>query len=271
MITATAMSIERPDTEAGITEAGITETGIAGAVSGGGTGETGAGGAVSGPKTTGPAAETAGVEAALILHRWLSPAFPTGAFAWSHGLETDVAEGRVSDAAAAQGWVAACLSDGSLRNDAIFLAAAWRARPSDLPGLAGLARAFAPSAERLAETEGQGRAFAQTVAAVHGLDLPPMPYPLAVGRAARLMDLPLPLTLTLCLQAAASSLISAAARLVPLGQTEAQAALVALAPLVAATAADTARGDTDALGGFTPRIDIAAMRHETLATRLFRS
>jgi urease accessory protein len=34
------------------------------------------------------------------LMQWLSPAFPLGSFAYSHGLETSIASGEVSDAAA---------------------------------------------------------------------------------------------------------------------------------------------------------------------------
>ena len=37
---------------------------------------------------------------------WLSPAFPVGAFAWSAGLETAIADGRVRDAAALETWIA---------------------------------------------------------------------------------------------------------------------------------------------------------------------
>ncbi|HHS93754.1 MAG TPA: urease accessory protein UreF, partial [Rhodobacterales bacterium] len=41
----------------------------------------------------------------LTLTRWLSPAFPTGAFAFSHGLESEVAAGRVTGARAVQDWL----------------------------------------------------------------------------------------------------------------------------------------------------------------------
>ncbi|MEL7216732.1 MAG: urease accessory protein UreF, partial [Pseudomonadota bacterium] len=34
----------------------------------------------------------------LTLTQWLSPAYPVGAFGWSHGLEAAIAEGWVSDA-----------------------------------------------------------------------------------------------------------------------------------------------------------------------------
>jgi urease accessory protein len=58
---------------------------------------------------------------------WLSPAFPVGAFAWSAGLETMIAERRVVDAAGLRDWVEGLLAHGGLRTDAILLAQAHRA------------------------------------------------------------------------------------------------------------------------------------------------
>ncbi|MBT9385578.1 urease accessory protein UreF [Pseudooceanicola sp. CBS1P-1] len=208
---------------------------------------------------------------ALTLHRWLSPAYPVGSFAYSHGIEAAVAEGLVQDAATATAWIRDVLEQGAGHNDAILLAAAFHADPADLPDIADLAAALAPSANRRLETLAQGEAFARTTAAVHGIDLPAMAYPVALGRAARLCGLPLPLTLTLFLQAFAATLTSAAIRLVPLGQTDGQRLLHALEPVCDRIARDAAPGDLDALGSAALLSDIAAMRQETLTTRLFRS
>lgn len=209
---------------------------------------------------------------ALILHRWLSPAYPVGAFAYSHGIEAAVADGRLHDRASTEGWIADILEHGAGRNDAILLAAAWHAPDgAALDEIAALASALAPSVNRRLETEAQGAAFAATTARVHGIDLAPAPYPVAVGRAARLLDLPLDLTLRLYLQAFASALTSAAIRLVPLGQTDGQRVLHGREAQIMALAAETATGDLDALGSCAIMSDIAAMRQEILPTRLFRS
>ena len=56
---------------------------------------------------------------------WLSPAFPVGAFAWSAGLETAIAERRVSDATSLEDWIGGTLKHGGMRTDAIVLAHAW--------------------------------------------------------------------------------------------------------------------------------------------------
>ncbi|MGG7568411.1 urease accessory protein UreF [Rhodovulum sp. DZ06] len=209
-------------------------------------------------------------EAALILSQWLSSGYPTGAFAWSHGLENAVAEGAVTDAAAFRAFAADCLEHGAGRSDAILLAHAWRDPADDAP--AELAEALAPSKERRAETLALGAAFAAATAASWGpRDLSPAPYPVAFGRAARAHGIPLELALPAYLQAFAATLASAAQRLVPLGHTEAQQALAALAPVALRVAAAAEGAPLDAVGGAAFAADIAAMRHEVQQPRLFRS
>ena len=58
---------------------------------------------------------------------WLSPAFPVGAFAWSAGLETAIADRRVTSAEHLQSWLEGALHHGGIKTDAILLAHAWRA------------------------------------------------------------------------------------------------------------------------------------------------
>ena len=206
---------------------------------------------------------------ALLLHQWLSPAFPVGAFSYSHGLETAVAQGAIRDAATARDWIATALEHGAGQSDAILLSAAYQSE--DLTALFDLARALAPSAERRQEAERTGTAFALAVRALHGHDIPDAPYPLVLGRAARLSGLPLPLTLRLFLQAFAANLVSAAVRLVPLGQTDGQRITLSLTPLIETLAAQAEPGDTDRIGSAAFALDIASMRHETQPTRLFQS
>jgi urease accessory protein len=60
-------------------------------------------------------------------------------------------------------------------------------------------------------------------------------------------------------------------RLVPLGQTAGLRVLAALEPIILATADATTTAALDDVGGCAFRSDLAAMRHETQYTRLFRS
>lgn len=203
----------------------------------------------------------------LTLTQWLSPSYPVGAFAYSHGLEVAMADRRVADACALQDWVEDLLRFGSGRNDAILLRSAYDQDPLADP----TARAFAASAERLQEGLLQGAAFAATTRGVWGLDLGEEMYPVAVGRAARALGLPVEESVVLFLQAFASNLVSAAVRAIPLGQTDGQTVLAALAPVCEEVATDSAGLGLDDLSSIAFLADIAAMRHETLQPRIFRT
>src|SRR6516225_1594648 len=64
--------------------------------------------------------------ALLRLQSWLSPAFPTGAYSYSHGLEAAVESRQVHDRASLTDWLDADLRYGSARNEAIFFIESWR-------------------------------------------------------------------------------------------------------------------------------------------------
>src|SRR3954470_7414651 len=90
--------------------------------------------------------------ALLHLLAWLSPAFPTGGFAYSHGLEWAVEFGDITDGASLQVWLADVLPHGAGRSDTILLRHAHRAavaqETTTLQDIAELALASAPSRER---------------------------------------------------------------------------------------------------------------------------
>lgn len=215
---------------------------------------------------------------------WLSPAFPVGAFAYSHGLEWAVETGQIEGAASAQAWIGGLLAHGSGRNDAVLLAAAWRATSAGdaeaLREAAELAVALQPTRERHLEATAQGQAFLAIARASW-----PTPafdrladawdgevaYPIALGVGAAGHGLPLRPTLEAALLAFVATLVSAAVRLGPIGQTDGQRITAALLPQVRDTAAFAAEAGLDDLGGAAWRSDIASARHETQYTRLFRS
>ncbi len=210
----------------------------------------------------------------LNLLAWLSPAFPVGGFAYSHGLEWAVETGDVRDGATLRDWLADVLEHGSGRSDTILLRAAYRVC-EDAEGLSLVAEtglAVAPARERRDETLNQGRAFGLAMAAWGGLAGPDdMSYSVAIGVACGRHAVPQDDAAVAFLQAFAASLISAAVRLVPLGQSVGLRVLADLEPVILRVA-DATRGATlDDLGGCGFRSDLAAMRHETQYTRLFRS
>jgi urease accessory protein len=212
-----------------------------------------------------------------LLLQWFSPAYPTGAFSFSHGLEWAVEMGLVRDRAGLQAWLEDVLRHGGGWSDAVLLAHAHAAEadPDRLEALADLARALPASSELLLETTAQGDAFARTTAAVWptagAVPTQDLPLPVAVGRAAAAHGLAPRPVLVAYVHAFAANLVSAGVRLIPLGQTDGQRVLAALAPLIEEVAERAGAVPLDDLGTACVMVDWCAMRHETQHTRLFRS
>jgi len=214
-------------------------------------------------------------DALFRLMTWLSPSYPVGGFSYSHGLEAAVEAGLVKDRASLIDWLTHVLRHGSGLIDAVALASAWRGED-----VADLAAALKGSAELALESELQGAAFAKIT-----LDAWPsealarfverragkaMPHAVVVGMACAGV-VPVEQAVTAYLQAFTANLVSAAVRLVPLGQTDGQKAMAALAPVVAEVAALAQTKTLDDIGTAAPMVDILSMIHETQYTRLFRS
>ena len=215
--------------------------------------------------------------AMLRLLTWLSPSFPVGAFSYSHGLEFAVHDKAVIARAGLAEWIEDLIGRGSLWNDAVLLAEAWRAASqadiSHLRRAAEWGEAMALSVERHLETMDQGRAFraaAQPWTDISAHDFP-MPYPVAVGAAAAAMKTGLEPVCVAYLHACAANLVSAGIRLIPLGQSEGTALMASFENLIITVAHKAAGSSLDDLGSATFAADMAAMRHETLNVRLFRS
>jgi urease accessory protein len=216
------------------------------------------------------------------LFLWLSPAFPVGGFAFSHGLEKLVEDGIVSDRASLGAWLTDLATSGSLRNDLLLLAEAWRAGQAKdtarLAAVAELAAALQPGAERQLETLTQGRGFGAACTAAW--DVPSvalltktnrLAYHVAVGAAAADRNIPLAPTLDAYALGFCSNLMSAAIRLSVIGQFDGQRVLADLLPILKAAALNAASGTLDDLGGACFASDLASLAHETQHVRLFRS
>ncbi|MFO7988227.1 MAG: urease accessory UreF family protein [Desulfotignum sp.] len=204
----------------------------------------------------------------LTLVQWLSPTFPTGAFAYSHGLETGIATGTVHDAESLSAWLGNILRFGAGWQDAVLLS---HALEGDCDVLDDLARALAPCAERLQESLDQGTALARTVSGISGSARPPRMLPVALGEAAARLDLPKKDVIALYLQGFAGNLVTVAIRHVPLGQTEGQAVLTGLLPMIEDMAARASCTSLDDIGTCALAGDLAALQHETQEVRIFRT
>jgi urease accessory protein len=220
----------------------------------------------------------------LPLLAWLSPTYPVGGYAYSHGLEWAAEAGDIWDPPSLQRWLTDILEHGAGRSDAILLAAAHRAAVvADLQALTeanDLALALAPSGELRLETRQQGRSFLEAtlaawphprlVAFAPGIDRE-VAYPIAVGLAAGAHGLTLMTIVEAFLLAFLQNLTSAALRLAPIGQTAGAKVLAALAPRVEALARTIPDTTLEDVGSATFRADLGSFLHETQYTRLFRS
>ncbi len=222
---------------------------------------------------------TTTTDAALYrLMTWLSPAYPIGAYSYSHGIEYAVEAGIVRDRDTLVDWIAHAVRHGAGLTDAALLAASWRG--DDCNEIGALANAWRGSGEMALESRAQGAAFLATTRAAW-----PHPtldelalrwrgeiaFPVAVGVAAKAHGVPIDATLMAYLHAFAGNLVSAGVRLIPLGQTEGQRAIAALEPAIADAARAARDVPLDDIGTASPMIDWCSMRHETQYTRLFRS
>lgn len=213
---------------------------------------------------------------------WLSPSYPVGAFAYSHGLEWAVETAQINDRASMRAWIEDLIRFGGGWSDAVLFANA-HGVDGDIDTLIELnnyALALAPSAERYLETSAQGTAFLKVSRDAWGCDAiddavtglgPDVAYPIAVAIAASAHGIDKSTSLHAFLHAVVANLISAGVRLVPLGQTDGQRALAELEKPVSDVVAQALDAPIEHIGGIAVLSDIAAMKHETQYTRLFRS
>lgn len=206
----------------------------------------------------------------------LSPAFPVGSFAYSAGLERAVSDRLVTDRLTLENWLADILRHGSLWNDAVLLAASWRcgrsgAEPREVNELA---LALAGSAGRSRETKAQGSAFVEAAAVWTKTFRAPaadVAYPVAVGWVAAANAVELNAVLPAFLAAAVSNLVQVAIRLSVTGQGGGLDVIAALEPEILAVAQRAEQSTLDDLGTAALVAEIAAMNHETLPSRIFRT
>jgi urease accessory protein len=218
---------------------------------------------------------------------WLSPAFPTGSYSYSHAIEWAVEAGDIHDRKSLVDWLEADLCYGSGRNEAIFFIEAWRcAKENDcekLLEIAELAAAFRGTSEFALETSQQATACLATLRRVwpdpfletlsellSELRIAPV-LSVVLGVRAATQNIPATLALPAFLQSYLANLVTAGVRLVPLGQTDGQLAIAELEGAVLAVAAQAECATIHDLGSAAFMVDLASASHETQYTRLFRS
>ncbi|MCC2098876.1 MAG: urease accessory protein UreF [Hyphomicrobiales bacterium] len=226
--------------------------------------------------------------AQIALQAWLSPAYPVGAYAYSHGLETAIEKGAVSNAGNLEGWLDDILHHGSGWNDALLIAEAFRladaskkeADAGALADLARLASAITGTAELQQESLQQGQAFLEvtrkawphplldTLTAAIGANTA---YPVCFGIAAAVHGCDESQAINGYLFAMVANWVSAAVRMNVIGQTAGQQIAAGIAAKIEAVTASVQQATMDDLGGCSFLSDIASFHHESQNARLFRS
>lgn len=208
----------------------------------------------------------------LTLTQWFSPSFPLGSFAYSHGLEVAISEGKVTCATTLESWLKMTLMRGAGRVDSAILSLVLSGENAE--DMADFARAIAGTKERWEETFEQGRAFARTLNTMQDTrfsSLPNAALPVVVGLAARGLEMPKKTVISLYLSSFTSNLVSAAVRFVPLGQSEGQKTLAALHPVIETVANAALNATFEDLTTSSFAADLDAARHEDMEVRIFKS
>lgn len=230
----------------------------------------------------------------LRLWQLISPALPVGAFAWSGGLESAVDRGWVRDRASAADWIGGVLAHGLADNDLpllLRLQQGWRKLSEGMEAedrgdaLARLGydnrrlTALRETAELLAEDRHLGRALARLLT---DLEIPearllseaplaPTTFAAAWALAASHWRIGVDESLRGYAFAWTENQVTAAVKLVPLGQTDGQRLLGDLLTVIdAAVERACSRADDD-IGTSLPGLALASSWHETQYSRLFRS
>jgi urease accessory protein len=212
--------------------------------------------------------------------------FPLGGFAHSDGLEAATASDRVRTADDLRAWMDVCLDESLARTDGPGVLRAWRAfrerRLDDVAALDAELFALRVSASSRSASRAMGSRLLRTWLEIHEqefVDLrhaftaPAFTLPVAFGVVCAAADVPARAALEGFIYTRLAATVSAAMRLMPIGQHEAHALLARTLTRAPATADRieemVSRGD--APGAFTPLMDLAVMEQPHLASRLFLS
>jgi len=230
-----------------------------------------------------------GLEELVLLHLCDS-AFPIGAFAYSDGLESATASGQIATAGDLRAWMEACRDESIGRTEGPAVWQAWIAfRDADWDALLALDHqltAIRPSASGRRSSRAMGLRLLTTwqalrpdarleqavaLAAIGGRDRGFGPaLPIAFGAVCACSGIGRQQAVAAFAYTRLAATVSAAMRLIPIGQTEAHTLLARTLEGVPEMAAGIEQRGAR-IESFAPAADIAAMTHQYVHARLFRS
>jgi len=209
--------------------------------------------------------------------------FPVGAYAYSDGLEAAVQSRRVVTAADLDGWLAHFVRHVFAASEGRALFQGWRALVDDdwatLVRIDGELTAVRPAAAARAGSSAIGRRYLKTCLTTFGdpafadaqSRLPEANAPVAFAVVAHRLRVTPRDALVAFGYTRLAGFVSAALRLMPLGQQQGQISLRHAADLLPATIDEIVQHADAPLCSFSPGFDVCQMNHRHLYSRLFRS
>ena len=215
---------------------------------------------------------------------WFSPSYPIGSYAYSHGLEYAVESKVIKDISDLSSWINDFLIFGSGYNDGILISCGYNAVVDNdinkLEEISQIGKAFKPSKEIALESNQQGISFVHTVSSSLKSDKfdslikivkENISFPIVVacaGATCKVNKLDL---INAYLHAFVSNIISAALRLMSIGQTESQILLIKFKKEVELLTKNIISKNIDDLGSSVLIGEWSSANHEKQYSRLFRS
>jgi urease accessory protein len=213
--------------------------------------------------------------------------FPSGAFAYSWGLETYVSEGWIKDRKGLAQFIGTYLKGLMKRCDCLFIKLSYEfAGKRDIENFIRIDRllhSMKPARELRDGSLQTGRQLLQVVLSLYESEFLATVLecikkkgmhghqPVMFGAVCQAMGLPLEVALLSYLYSTVSSIASAGVRLIPLGHTDAQRTIQEMKPVILKILKEIkSLGEAD-ICSFAPAFEMRSMRHERLAVRLFKS
>jgi urease accessory protein len=201
-----------------------------------------------------------------------SPTLPVGAYSYSQGLEAAIEAGVVTDASSAEQWIGDLLELSMARMEAPLL---FRmiSNPDDIEALNLLFLANRETAELRAETVQMGYSLNRLLPSlgVEALAIEEPSFPAAFAAAINAWQIDTHEALQAYVWSWLENQVMAALKAVPLGQTDGQQMLLALANRIPDIVSQAIATRDEDVGSFAPGFAILSSKHETQYSRLFRS
>ncbi|MFP6778946.1 MAG: urease accessory UreF family protein [Alphaproteobacteria bacterium] len=215
---------------------------------------------------------------------WFSPSFPIGAYAYSHGLEYAIESKTINNISDLENWLSDFLNYGTCYNDGILISSAYDAvinnNIKELEKIALIAKAFKPTKEISLESNQQGISFAQTLSAslkskkfdslINSINKN-ISYVTVVACAGAVCSINKIDLLNSYFHAFISNLVSAALRLMSIGQTDSQILILKFKKEVELLTNKILLYTIDDMGSSVFIGDWSSAKHEKQYSRLFRS